>query len=144
MPLLLRFFILSARWLAGICTRRRRLQGAVYLRLCGAAVRARSSCQRLDTAGSDKTRRSSCCASPGLTATGVRTLVPPYIRPSVPHTCLPFQKTTVADTCPPPPVTVMVSVLKLIHTATPDTTNCRRCELDSGQLKTVADRKFEV
>ena len=109
-------------------------------RRCG----ARSSCQRLDTAGSDKTRRSSCCASPGLTATGVRTLVPPYIRPSVPHTCLPFQKTTVADTCPPPPVTVRVSGLKLIHTATPDTTNCRRCELDSGQLKTVAHRKFEV
>jgi len=41
--------------------------------------------------------------------------------------------------------------LKLIHTATPDTTTVlsvsrplRRCELDSRQLKTVADRKFEV
>jgi len=41
--------------------------------------------------------------------------------------------------------------LKLIHTATSDTTTVlsvsrpfRRCELDSRQLKTVADRRSEV
>ena len=128
MPLLLRFFILSARWLAGTCTRRRRLQGAVYLRLCWAACAARARpvsgltpLVRIRLVGRvSAPRQASRQPESGHSS-------PPYIRPSVPHTCLPFQKTTVADICPPPPVTVRVSGLKLIHTATPDTPNCLIC-----------------